>query len=85
MSTCVCVNWLVNKILISFQWAYLSARWWLTVAAADPLALLRRLETCAGERLVCLCYNASECIALCAKLLAGWIWDPDPVWPYLAF
>jgi hypothetical protein len=33
-----------------FQWAYLSTRWWLTVAAADSLDLLRRLETCAGER-----------------------------------
>jgi hypothetical protein len=34
------------------QWAYLSTRWWLTVAAADPLDLLRRLEACAGERLL---------------------------------
>jgi hypothetical protein len=41
---------LKNFILI--QWAYLSARWWLTVAAADLLDLPRRLDTCAGERLV---------------------------------
>jgi hypothetical protein len=56
MGTRECVNWLVKKNFISFQWAYLSARWWLTVAAAASLDLLRRLETCAGERLVCFGY-----------------------------
>jgi hypothetical protein len=32
--------------------AYLSTGWWLTVAAADSLDLPRRLDTCAGERLL---------------------------------
>jgi hypothetical protein len=37
--------------LLYCQKAYLSTDWWPTAAAA-PLDLPRRLETCAGERLV---------------------------------
>jgi hypothetical protein len=61
--------------LLYFQQAYLSTDWWLTAAAS--LDLLRRLETCAGERLVE--KKTKKIFVICRICLAADIIpEPDP-------